>query len=323
MNANRIHVCNGDADGLCAAIQWRLHIGAPSALVTGMKREIDLLERVDGAAGDEVDVFDISLERNREALRRLLRRGVRIRWFDHHRVPEIPIDPLLATEIDCASDVCTSLIVDRVVAARFRTWALVGAYGDNLAATADRLARESAIGEAARARLQGIGVAINYNAYGASPGDAHIAPAALYEVLARYRDPLEMAAREAVVDEIEALRRSDLERAAASMPHRRTTSVDVRVLPDAPWSRRVLGTFANQLANADPQRAHAVLRWNAGAYVASVRAPLATPAGAHDLCRRFGGGGRERAAGVDALPAHELERFTEALASMRWGSTNA
>jgi len=320
MNASTIHVCNGDADGLCAAVQWRLHAGPPTALVTGMKRDIELLERVDAAAGDEVDVFDVSMERNRAALLRLLQRGVRVRYFDHHRVAAIPSHRLLAAEIDAASDVCTSLLVDRAVAARFRHWALVGAYGDNLAATADRVARESGIEEAIRARLRRIGVALNYNAYGASPREACIAPAALYDVLARYRDPLEMAARETLVDEIEALRQGDLERAAACPVHRQNASAEVRVLPDAPWTRRVLGTFANELANADPRRAHAVLGSDGGGYVASVRAPLAAPAGAHELCRRFGGGGRDRAAGIDALPAHELDRFVEELASMRWGS---
>ena len=41
-----IDVCNGDADGRCAVLQWRLHHPAPAALVTGLKREIELLERL-------------------------------------------------------------------------------------------------------------------------------------------------------------------------------------------------------------------------------------------------------------------------------------
>ena len=72
-------VCNGDADGLCAALQWRLHRQAPARLVTGLKREIALLERVQAQAGDEVSVFDLSMQRNRAALLRLLDAGVRVR----------------------------------------------------------------------------------------------------------------------------------------------------------------------------------------------------------------------------------------------------
>ena len=50
----RFDVCNGDADGLCAVVQWRLHDPAPATLVTGLKREIALLERVPAGDGERV-----------------------------------------------------------------------------------------------------------------------------------------------------------------------------------------------------------------------------------------------------------------------------
>ena len=84
----------------------------------------------------------------------------------------------------------------------------------------------------------------------------------------------------------------------------------------------MLGCLANELTNAQPQRANAVLKPHGagtGAYAVSVRAPLALPSGADALCRRFGGGGRARAAGIDGLPAADLERFLAAFASTRWG----
>ena len=86
--------------------------------------------------------------------------------------------------------------------------------------------------------------------------------------------------------------------------------------------------LANELANAQPQRAHAVLKLHGtgtgtGAYAVSVRAPLASPSGADALCSRFGGGGRARAAGIDGLPAADLERFLAAFASTRWGGQAA
>ena len=76
------------------------------------------------------------------------------------------------------------------------------------------------------------------------------------------------------------------------------------------WSRRVNGPWANRLATASPQRAHAVLVHKGDTYTISVRAPQAAPQGADVLCRRFAtGGGRPAAAGITALPAEELARF--------------
>ena len=40
----RFDVCNGDADGLCAVLQWRLAHPEPATLVTGLKRELELLQ---------------------------------------------------------------------------------------------------------------------------------------------------------------------------------------------------------------------------------------------------------------------------------------
>ncbi len=316
----RFDVCNGDADGLCAALQWRLHEPLAATLVTGLKREIALLGGVMANAADEVNVFDLSIERNRAALLRLLEAGVRVRYFDHHAVSDIPSHPLLEAHIDGASDVCTSLLVDRRLGGAFRAWALVGAYGDNLTEVADRLAADSGIDSADRARLRRLGEAINYNAYGDDERDVHIAPARLYMILTRYRDPRDMLVHESIADEIDALRSADLRQALNCPPRWQNELGSVHVLHDAAWSRRVLGCLANELANAQPRRAHAVLKQQSdGAYSASVRAPLASPAGADALCRRFGGGGRARAAGIDALPAAELDRFVAAFAAARWG----
>ena len=319
MTTQRFDVCNGDADGLCAALQWWLHEPAPATLLTGLKREIALLERVHANAGDEVNVFDLSMQRNRAALLGLLGARVRVRYFDHHAVRGIPSHPLLEVQVDCASAVCTSLLVDRRIGGAFRAWALVGAYGDNLASVADRLAADSGIDSDDRLRLRRLGEAINYNAYGDDERDVCIAPARLYTVMARYRDPRDMLAHEGIADTIDTQRRDDLRQALAWPPHRQDARGSVLILPDAAWSRRVLGCLANELANAQPRHAHAVLKLqHRGAYVVSVRAPLASPSGADALCSRFGGGGRARAAGIDGLPADDLERFLAAFASTRW-----
>ncbi len=43
-------VFNGDADGICALLQLRLANPLESILVTGVKRDIRLLQRVDAVA---------------------------------------------------------------------------------------------------------------------------------------------------------------------------------------------------------------------------------------------------------------------------------
>ena len=55
-------VFNGDADGICALLQLRQTFPCDSKLVTGVKREIDLLRHVSVKDGDTVSVLDISLD---------------------------------------------------------------------------------------------------------------------------------------------------------------------------------------------------------------------------------------------------------------------
>ena len=309
----RWDVCNGDADGLCALLQWRLAHPGPATLVTGLKREIELLQRVPVEAADEANVFDLSMLRNHAALLRLLDAGVRVRWFDHHAAPPLPADPRLEAHLDHGASICSSLLVDRVLAGRHRAWALVGAYGDNLAAVADPLATDAGYDAAQRASLRHLGETLNYNAYGECESDLCIAPARLFERMAGEADPLRFAREEPVVAEIDRQRREDFARATALVPHWRGERGCVWLLPDAPWSRRVIGGLANALANADPARAQAVLKADAaGDYVVSVRAPRASPRGASEFCARFGGAGRAAAAGIDRLPSAALGAFVDA-----------
>lgn len=315
-----IDVCNGDADGLCAVLQWRLEKPAPAVLVTGLKRDIALLDRVQAGPGDEVLVCDVSLQRNRAALLRLLAAGARVRYFDHHAPPDVPDHPNLETHIDLDSQTCTSLLMDRHLGGAHRSWALVGAYGDNLTGVADTLAVQTGMNTEDRDRLRMLGEAINYNAYGEEESDVFMAPARLYETLLRYPDPLDLLQYESIAQQLDALRRDDLRRAADLPPHWQNNHASATLLPDAGWSRRVIGCLANELARAEPQKAHAVLKAVRGdAYVVSVRAPLSAAGGARELCQRFGGAGRAGAAGIDHLPAQDLDDFLEAFGATRWG----
>lgn len=307
----RFDVFNGDADGICALHQLRLAEPAEAGLVTGVKRDIGLLARVPAGAGDQVTVLDVSLDRNRAALLELLGRGVQVRYFDHHYAGEIPEHPLLEAHIDTARGVCTSILVDRHLGGRYRAWAVTAAFGDNLDGAARELAAGLGLPPGALERLRELGQGLNYNAYGETEADLVMPPAELYRTLARYADPLQFIDREPVCARLDAARRADLAAAKAVPARWSAGAAAMHVLPDAPWARRVGGSFANQLAAEASGRAVAVLvPGSAGGYVVSVRSPASAARGADELCRGFpGGGGRRDAGGIDRLPEAELEDF--------------
>ncbi|MDQ7980678.1 acetyltransferase [Paraburkholderia sp. SARCC-3016] len=306
-------VFNGDADGLFALHQLRLATPRAAALVTGTKEDVQLLARVPAQSGDRATVLDISLDTNRAALQTLLARGVEVEYFDHHFAGEIPRHARLAAHIDPSADICTSLIVDRHLGGRYRCWAVAAAYGDNLAAAAHRIAAACGLDADREQRLGALGRAVNYNAYGDSIDDLIVSPATLYRILQPYADPFDFLEGEALVRQIEAARATDLSFAWREPPLRVRSDGDVYVLPEHRWARRVRGEFANALASAAPSSAHAVLSpRRSGDYAVSVRAPLARPGNADRLCRRFGGNGRARAAGVTSLARERLDEFISA-----------
>ena len=313
-------VFNGDGDGICALHQLRLAEPRGSILVTGLKRDIELLQRVRAVPGDQVTVLDISMDRNRAPLLALLRRGVEVRYIDHHFAGEIPLSPELDATIDESPGVCTSLLVDRLLDGRFRKWAVVGAFADNLQGTAMELAKPLALDERALADLRELGESLNYNAYGETEADLLLPPAQLYRIVSRYEDPLKLAREEPLVTRLTHERETDMRRAFRARPSHQWRFGDVYVLPDAAWSRRVSGTFANRLATKSPASAHAVLTpVGPSHFSVSVRAPVEGGPSAVEFCRRFpNGGGRSGAAGIDRLDAARLAEFVTAFEET-WG----
>ena len=313
------YVFNGDADGLCALQQLRLTGGPPGSLVTGVKRDIALLDRVVGQGLGSCTVLDISLDVNRAGLVALLAAGTSVQYFDHHFAGEIPQDPRLEAHIDLAPNVCTSILVDRHLGGSCRAWAAVGAFGDSLVEEGRALA--AAVGlEGAADALREIGVAINYNAYGETVEDLHVAPVALAEEMLRYPDPLELAARSQAVRRLAEGDRTDMALAQRIEPAQRSAGAVMFVLPDAAWARRVTGTLANDLAKAHAGDAVALLspksRETGGGYVVSLRVPRDARVSAESFCRRFPtGGGRKTAAGINHLPAEALDDFRAAFES--------
>jgi len=303
-------IFNGDADGICALQQLRLEQPHASVLVTGVKRDIRLLERVNAAAGDELTVLDISLKENAGDLNRLLAAGARCRYFDHHAAGDIPRHANFKGFIDTAADTCTSLIVNRYLDGRQCLWALVAAFGDNLPGPAQRAAAGLDLDGGDLQRLRELGECINYNAYGETVDDLHYHPADLFETVSHYRDPREFISSEPILEVLRNALANDNEHAAAIKPPMAGAGAALYVLPDAGWSRRIHGFFANQLARRHPRRAHALLVSKNGGYTVSVRAPVERPHGADTLCLKFEtGGGRAAAAGINWLPEADYLRF--------------
>ena len=307
-------VFNGDADGICALHQLRLAKPLRSVLITGVKRDVALLSRVPVRRDSSVTVLDISLDTNRAALLALLERGVKIEYFDHHFAGAIPEHSDLRTYIEPAPDICTSMLVDRYLEGQHRLWAIVGAYGDNLAHAAQTLAGSRGLQPGQIEQLRELGESLNYNAYGDSEADLRIHPARLYETLRAYADPFQFAANEPIAQALCAARWHDMELALGLLPSAVFPGGSIYVLPKEGWARRVRGTFGNFLARMSPDRAHAVLTVDVdGDYTVSVRAPLANPCGADELCRRFASGnGRVGAAGIGRLPHDRLSDFMRA-----------
>ncbi len=318
-----IDVFNGDADGICALTQLRLAEPRAARLVTGIKRDIDLLKRVEAQAGDRVTVLDISFDSNRAGVERLLDGGAEIFYVDHHYAGEIPPHAGLTTLINEAPEVCTSLLVSGWLKHRYREWAVVGAFGDNLAHSAEALARPLDLDAARLAQLERLGICLNYNGYGESVADLHFAPAELFQLVSRHASPFEfMQEGREHFARLAAGYDEDMARAAALRPEAASTATAaLYLLPDEAWARRVSGVFSNDLTNQHPERAHAVLTAKTnGAYLISIRAPLNRRKGADVLCRQFPtGGGRAAAAGVNALPAEQLDQFIKAFLAHAWG----
>lgn len=304
-------VFNGDADGICALQQLRLSRPLSSNLVTGVKRDIALLKKVNAAAGDSITVLDVSLDKNLEPLLRLLEKGASVSYFDHHFAGKIPDHPALDVHIDPTPDRGTCFLVDQTLDGQYRAWAVVGTFGDNFDHSARKMAEPLQLQEQQLARLQELGILINYNGYGAEVEDLHIPPADLFRRIHPYSNPLEFMAEDEAMVLLRDGYRADMEMAEQLVPELQSPSHGLYVLPNQSWSRRVSGVFANQLAQGAPARAHAILtELGDGGFLVSVRAPLDRPTGADQLCRGFStGGGREAAAGINHLSANEFDRF--------------
>ena len=303
-------VFNGDADGILSLVQLRQVQPRQSVLVTGVKRDTDLLKKVPADnISKQITVLDISMEKNTDALLSHLANGTDIFYADHHRAGDIPVADNLQALIDLDANTCTALIVDGYLQGKKHLWAIAATYGDNLIAKADELSQSAGLTQQQSAQLQELGTLVNYNGYGESLQDLHFEPAKLFEALVKYESPFDC-----INDPNSVF--TTLQRAFAedhSLAQSANTVVDqddllAIELDDAAWARRISGVYGNELANANPDKAIVVLTQNTDeSYRISLRAPINNKQGAGDICAQFAtGGGRAAAAGINSLPKNKL-----------------
>lgn len=304
-----IDVFNGDADGICSLVQLRLATPRNAQLVTGIKRDINLLKQVQASVGDEVTVLDISMQKNHTDLERLLSNGAEIFYADHHNPGEQVAHPNLSAYIDVSPTVCTALIVDKYLNGQYHLWAITAAYGDNLTSVADGLSSKYGLSSKQSKVLQELGIYLNYNGYGANLDDLFYHPAALYQACVQFSSPLEIIEQDnKVFDTLQTGYRTDILAAQSEKMFHETTTLSVLILPDETWARRVSGVYSNQLSNENPDRAHLILTQKQdGNYLVSIRAPLNKLAGADEVAAQFKtGGGRKGAAGINVLSEKDI-----------------
>ena len=306
-------IFNGDADGICAIQQIRLNNPQASTLVTGVKRDTLLLKNIISVKNSVLTVLDISSHANRGPLLKLLKQGNTIHYFDHHFSGEITESPLFHPHIDTSPDVCTSIIVDRLLKVVRRYWAIVASFGDNLHSSALKLACSLSLDATETEELREMGELINYNSYGETKEDLYYSQESLYKAINTFSDPLEFFHSSGELIKLREGFLNDMELAETLLPVRDSTAGRIFIFPNEAWCRRVCGTFINKLAREEPDLAHSLLvERQDGNFQISVRAPLAKPYGAEKLCIKFAGGGRTMAEGINDLAPEEVGLFFEA-----------
>lgn len=309
-------IFNGDADGICSLIQLRLAEARESILISGVKRDIKLLQKVQVQENDLITVLDLSMEKNQPALEQALNCGAKVFYADHHRSGPIPKHDNLEAHINTDASVCTALIIDRHLKGQYKAWALTAAFGDNLAHIASPIAQEAGFDEKQISLMQELGTYINYNGYGSDLSDLFYDPVELYQVMQPYATPFDFIDQQGqVFSRLKEGYHQDMAKARQLSPFQESPHSAIFILPKEKWARRVSGVFSNELANKFPQRAHAVLTEKADQdYLASIRAPKNQPHGADEIASQFpSGGGRKAAAGINQLTQEDIQKLASCM----------
>jgi hypothetical protein len=251
-----IVVFNGDADGICALHQ--LHLVSSEEeyhYVTGVKRDIALLQQISAQKDAEITVLVIAPEKNIDSLNQLLAQGCKIRWFDHHQSPEVPVHPNFEAYIDPSKTTNTAKLVDQYLGHPESLWMIVVLFGVNLNRVALEASQKAGLNDKQCDQLKELGQLLNYKAYGETVADLYYSPYELVEALKPFHSPFEFLDQTEVDDKLREGLKEDMHKA------RNTKEVipNGYLLPAEKWERRVFGEFSNSLVRTDPTKAYAIL----------------------------------------------------------------
>ena len=304
-------VFNGDTDGIFAWHQLRLSHPREAVLVTGVKRDVGLVSRVDAGEGDLVTIMDVSHAKNRKDVRRLLDSGAIVEYFDHHNAGEMIDHPNITYHINTEPNVSTGLIVNSYVGGENRLWSIATAFGDNHMDLAMNMAKSENLSDDQITVLKQIGLVVNYNSYGQTVEDLFYSPEEIAEaVKACGSDIFRFTEQSDIFSTLLENFSADMSSAVCQEPYSIGENTVIYTLPNEPWTHRIMGSFSNHLVSNNKDLACAIAVLNSdGTYRISVRSSLNNPHGAGDLCKKFGGGGREKAGGVNNLDESELDNF--------------
>jgi len=303
-------IFNGDADGIISLLQLRRSYPMESILISGVKRDIQLLHSLEINGGDSLTILDISMEKNKKALTSILTKAASVFYVDHHQCGDIPVEDNLNANIDLSASTCTALIIDKLLDGQYRDWAITAAYGDNLINVANQLAGKLALTDKQTRQLRELGTLINYNGYGHHVDELHYHPINLYQQLSCYTSPFDVINDPlSPFHQLKNSYQNDVDVALEIKPFYTSEILVVIELPSTSASRRVSGVFGNLLANQSPKQAHVILTRNAtNDFTVSLRAPLMNQHSAGKICTEFStGGGREAAAGINKLPLNSVD----------------
>ena len=306
-------VFNGDTDGIFAWHQLRLTHPRDAEIITGVKRDVNLASKVNAEEGDLVTIMDVSHAKNRKDVQRILDSGAIIEYFDHHDPKELIDHPNITYHINTEPNISTGLIVNSHVNGQNRLWSIATAFGDNHLDLAMNMAKSESLSDEQVLILKQIGLVVNYNSYGQTIEDLFYSPEEIAEAArACGSDIFKFLEQGDIFSTLLENFNADMSSAVCQEPFSISENGVIYTLPNEAWTHRIMGSFSNHLVSTNKNLACAIAVLNSdGTYRISVRSSINNPHGAGNLCGNFGGGGREKAGGINNLPASDMNTFKE------------
>ncbi len=306
-------VFNGDTDGIFAWHQLRLTHPRDAEIITGVKRDVNLASKVNAEDGDLVTIMDVSHAKNRKDVQRILDSGAIIEYFDHHDPKELIEHPNITYHINTEPNISTGLIVNSHVNGQNRLWSIATAFGDNHLDLAMNMAKSESLSDEQVLILKQIGLVVNYNSYGQTIEDLFYSPEEIAEAArACGSDIFKFLEQGDIFSTLLENFNADMSSAVCQEPFSISKNGVIYTLPNEAWTHRIMGSFSNHLVSTNKNLACAIAVLNSdGTYRISVRSSINNPHGAGNLCGNFGGGGREKAGGINNLPASDMNTFKE------------